>query len=101
MCGLTGRRRDAAIGSADLITEMASAGQHEHHHIREACDGTAGAIRIQRKFMGVRGVRQDGEFQSWLIQLEMGYLTGGSDLGYIPSAHRADVKRVREEVRLC
>ena len=31
-----------------------------------------------------------------LIGLGMRYLTGGSDVGYILSAGRADVKRIRE-----
>jgi len=46
--------------------------------------------------MGVGGVREDFEFQTWLIQLGMRYLTRGSDVGYIPSAGRADVTRLRE-----
>jgi hypothetical protein len=29
--------------------------------------------------MGVGGVRQDFEFQSWLLRLGVRYLTGGSD----------------------
>jgi hypothetical protein len=31
-----------------------------------------------------------------LLQIGMRYLTGGSDVGYILSAGRADVKRIRE-----
>jgi hypothetical protein len=31
------------------------------------------------KAMGVGGVRQDLEFQSWLLRLGVRYLTGGSD----------------------
>ena len=46
--------------------------------------------------MGVGGVREDLEFQTWLMQLGMRYRTGGSDVGYILSAGRADVKRLRE-----
>jgi len=41
-------------------------------------------------------VRQDFEFQSWLLKLGVRYLTGGSDVGYILSAGRADVKQLRE-----
>jgi hypothetical protein len=41
-------------------------------------------------------VRQDFEFQSWLIKLGMRYLTGGSDIAYILAAGRADVKQLRE-----
>ena len=51
--------------------------------------------RAHGKSMGVGGVREDFEFQTWLIQLGMRYLTGGSDVGYILSAGRADVKRLR------
>ena len=49
----------------------------------------------KRKWLGVGGVREDLEFQAWLIQLGMRYLTGGSDVGYILSAGRADVQRIR------
>src|SRR5256884_9361335 len=48
------------------------------------------------KAMGVGGVRQDFEFQSWLLRLGVRYLTGGPDVGYILSARRADVKQLRE-----
>ena len=44
--------------------------------------------------MGVGGVRHDFEFQSWLLRLGIRYLTGGSDIGYILSAGRADVKQL-------
>jgi 2-keto-3-deoxy-L-rhamnonate aldolase RhmA len=56
----------------------------------------ARAARSHGKSMGVGGVREDFEFQTWLIQLGMRYLTGGSDVGYILSAGRVDVKRLRE-----
>ena len=42
------------------------------------------------------GVRLDFEFQSWLIKLGMRYPTRGSDIAYILSAGRADVKQLRE-----
>ena len=41
--------------------------------------------------MGVDGVREDFGSQTWLLQVGMRYLTGGSDVGYILSAGRADV----------
>jgi hypothetical protein len=46
--------------------------------------------------MGVGGVREDLEFQTWLLHLGVRYLTGSSDTGYVLSAGRADVKRLRE-----
>jgi hypothetical protein len=49
--------------------------------------------------MGVGGVSEDLEFQTRLMQLGMRYLTGGSDVGYVLSAGRADARRLRE-VRL-
>ena len=54
------------------------------------------AAKGHGKAMGVGGVRQDFEFQSWLLRLGVRYLTGGSDVGYILSAGRADVKQLRE-----
>jgi hypothetical protein len=44
---------------------------------------------------GVGGVREDLEFQSWLFGIGVRYLTGGSDVGYILTAGRADVERLR------
>ena len=44
----------------------------------------------------VGGVREELEFWIWLLQIEMRYLTGGSDVGYIFGAGAADVKRLRE-----
>jgi hypothetical protein len=54
--------------------------------------GDAGPI----SWTGVGGVRQDFEFQSWLLWLGVRCLTGGSDVDYILSAGRADVKQLRE-----
>ena len=87
------------IGSSDLSTEMGIPGQYKHARMRQAYEATARAARAHGKSTGVGGVREDLEFQTWLVQLGMRYLTGGSDVGYILSAGRADVKRLRE-VRL-
>lgn len=84
------------IGSTDLSTEMGIPGQYQHPRMREAFEATAAAARAHGKWMGVGGVREDLEFQAWLVQLGMRYLTGGSDVGYILSAGRADVRRIRE-----
>jgi len=84
------------IGSSDLSTEMGIPGQYQHARMREAYGATAKAARSHGKSFGVGGVREDLEFQTWLLRLGMRYLTGGSDVGYILSAGRADVKRIRE-----
>jgi 2-keto-3-deoxy-L-rhamnonate aldolase RhmA len=79
----------------DLSTEMGIPGQYQHARMREAYETTAKAARSHEKSFGVGGVREDLEFQTWLLQIGMRYLTGGSDVGYILSAGRADVKRIR------
>jgi 4-hydroxy-2-oxoheptanedioate aldolase len=84
------------IGASDLSTEMGVPGQYKHERMRAAFEQVAGAARAHGKAMGVGGVRQDFEFQSWLLRLGVRYLTGGSDVGYILSAGRADVKQLRE-----
>jgi 2-keto-3-deoxy-L-rhamnonate aldolase RhmA len=84
------------IGASDLSTEMGIPGQYTHDRMKAAFDTVATAARGHGKAMGVGGVRQDFEFQSWLIKLGMRYLTGGSDIAYILSAGRADVKQLRE-----
>ena len=83
-------------GSSDLSTEMGIPGQYNHPRMRQAYETTARAARAHGKSIGVGGVREDFEFQTWLLQLGMRYLTGGSDVGYILSAGRADVRRLRE-----
>jgi 2-keto-3-deoxy-L-rhamnonate aldolase RhmA len=84
------------IGASDLSTEMGIPGQYTHERMRAAFETVAGAAKGHGKGMGVGGVRQDFEFQSWLLRLGVRYLTGGSDVGYILSAGRADVKQLRE-----
>ncbi|HVC54715.1 MAG TPA: aldolase/citrate lyase family protein [Stellaceae bacterium] len=84
------------IGASDLSTEMGIPGQYTHERMRAAFEAVGHAARGHGKAMGVGGVRQDFEFQSWLLKLGVRYLTGGSDVGYILSAGRADVKQLRE-----
>ena len=59
-------------------------------------EATANTARAHRKSMGVGAIREHFEFQIWLMQLGMSCLTGGSDVGYILTAGRADVRRQRE-----
>jgi len=84
------------IGASDLSTEMGIPGQYTHERMRAAFETVAGAARRHGKSFGVGGVRQDFQFQSWLVSIGMRYLTGGSDVGYILSAGRADVRQLRE-----
>lgn len=84
------------IGSTDLSTEMGIAGEYKHARMRAAFETVAAAAKKHGKSMGVGGVREDLEFQTWLLKIGVRYLTGGSDTGYILSAGRADVKRLRE-----
>ena len=64
---------------------------------------TANAIVIGERVQNIRCRQPEGsgssgklEFQSWPLRLGVRYLTGGSDVGYILSAGRADVKQLRE-----
>jgi 2-keto-3-deoxy-L-rhamnonate aldolase RhmA len=75
---------------------MGIAGDYKHARMREAFEKVAAAARKHGKSMGVGGVREDLEFQTWLLKIGVRYLTGGSDTGYVLSAGRADVKRLRE-----
>ena len=84
------------LGSTDVSTEMGIPGQYKHARMRVVYEATAKAARSHGKWMGVGGVREDLEFQAWLLQIGMQYLTGGSDVGYILSAGRSDVRRIRE-----
>ena len=84
------------IGASDLSTEMDIPGRYTHERMRAAFETVARAAKRHGKAMGVGGVRQDFEFQSWLLRLGVRYLTGGSDVGYILSAGRADVNQLRE-----
>ncbi len=83
------------IGSTDLSTEMGIPGEYAHDRMRAAFEATARAAKAHGKSFGVGGVRDDLDFQSWLLKLGMRYLTGGSDVGYILSAGRRDVAQLR------
>lgn len=83
------------IGSTDLSTEMGIPGDYKHDRMRAAYEATAAAAKKHGKAMGVGGVREDLAFQTWLVQLGVRYLTSGSDVGYILSAGRADVRQQR------
>ena len=84
------------IGSTDLSTEMGIPGDYRHPRMRAAFETIARAAKAHGKSMGVGGVRQDVEFQTWLLNLGVRYLTSGSDTLYILSGGRADVKQIRE-----
>lgn len=86
------------IGSTDLSTAMGVAGDYQHPRMRAAFERVAKAARSNGKSMGVGGVREDLEFQTWLLQLGVRYLTGGSDVGYILSAGRRDVRQLRDVI---
>ena len=86
------------IGASDLSTEMGIPGDYKHPRMRAAFETAARAAKAHGKSMGVGGVREDLEFQKYLLQLGMRYLTGGSDVGYILSAGRRDVRQLREVV---
>ncbi|HVB68399.1 MAG TPA: aldolase/citrate lyase family protein [Acetobacteraceae bacterium] len=83
------------IGSTDLSTEMGIPGEYKHDRMRAAYEATARAAQAHGKSFGVGGVREDTEFQAWLLRLGVRYLTGGSDVGYILSAGRRDVAAMR------
>ena len=75
---------------------MGIPGQYTHERMRAAFESDARVAKDHGKAMGVGGARQDFEFQSWLLRLGVRYLTGGSDVGYILSSGRAEVKQLRE-----
>jgi len=83
------------IGSTDLSTEMGIPGDYQQQRMREAFETVASAAKAHGKAMGVGGVRQDVQFQTWLLELGVRYLTSGSDTLYILSGGRADVMQIR------
>ena len=85
------------IGASDLSTEMGIPGQYSSERMRAAFEKVAGAARRHGKQMGVGGVRQDLRVPELAHQARhVRYLTGGSDIAYILSAGRADVKQLRD-----
>ena len=84
------------IGASDLSTEMGIPGNYKHERMKAAFETVAAAAKNHGKAMGVGGVREDLEFQAYLMKLGVRYLTCGSDTLYILSGGRADVKRIRE-----
>src|SRR5437879_3174155 len=59
------------IGASDLSTEMGIPGQYTHERMRAAFERVGKAARANGKSFGVGGVRQDFQFQSWLIGVGM------------------------------
>jgi 2-keto-3-deoxy-L-rhamnonate aldolase RhmA len=55
------------IGSTDLSTEMGIPGQYRHVRMREAYETTGKAAKSHEKSFAVGGVRDDLEFQTWLL----------------------------------
>jgi hypothetical protein len=66
--------------------------------MRAAFESVASAAKNHRKAMGVGGVHQDFEFQSWLLRLDVRYLTEGSDVGYTQHRPRRREAVARVEV---
>jgi 4-hydroxy-2-oxoheptanedioate aldolase len=56
------------VGASDLSTEMGIPGQYTHERMRAAFATVARAAKGHGKATGVGGVRQDFEFQSWLLR---------------------------------
>jgi hypothetical protein len=82
------RRPLKEAGSPDIPAAQAST-------IAPRAPGGRGPRRKTRQW-GSAAAYADFEFQSWQLRLGVRYLTGGSDVGYILSAGRADVKQLRE-----
>ncbi len=74
---------------------MGIAGDYKDERMRAAYETVAQAARTHGKSFGVGGVREDIEFQSWLLTLGVRYLTCGSDTGYVLSAGRHEVRELR------
>ena len=75
------------IGSTDLGTEMGIPGEYQHPRVR--------AAKAHGKAMGAGGVREDLEFQTWLPQRGVRWLTGRSDTGDILRAGRRGTRQLR------
>jgi 2-keto-3-deoxy-L-rhamnonate aldolase RhmA len=84
------------IGANDLANEMGIPGDFKNPRMREAFETVARATRKHGKSMGVGGVRNDVEYQKWLIGLGMRYLTGATDTGYVLAGGRADLAAIRK-----
>jgi 4-hydroxy-2-oxoheptanedioate aldolase len=84
------------IGSSDLSTEMGIPGQHNHPRMRQAYETTARAARAHGKWMGVGGGPGRPRIPDLASAARDALSHRGSDVGYILSAGRADVKRLRE-----
>jgi 2-keto-3-deoxy-L-rhamnonate aldolase RhmA len=84
------------IGANDLSVEMGLPGNYKHDTMRKAFEAVGQATRKHGKAFGVGGVRNDVEFQKWLLNLGMRYLTGASDTGYVLAGGRADLAEIRK-----
>ena len=94
--GITPIARVTSHDEHDATRILDCAGDYKHPRMRAAFETVAAAAKKHGKSMGVGGVREDLEFQTWPLSIGVRYLTGGSDTGYVLSSGRADVKRLRE-----
>ena len=83
------------IGSLDVSNLMGIPAAYRDPRMREVFQHVANACRKHGKAMGVGGARNDFELQKDLIQLGVRYLTAGSDVSYLMTAARAEVKSLR------
>ena len=85
------------IGASDLSTEMGIPGQYTHERMRAGVrDGRRGGARRTARRWASAACARISSSRAGCCELGVRYLTGGSDVGYILSAGRADVKQLRE-----
>src|SRR5205085_12545632 len=65
------------IGASDLSTEMGIPGQYTNERMKAAFETVATAAKADGKSLGVGGVRQDFQLQSWRISIGIRHLIGG------------------------
>lgn len=77
------------VGANDLCNSLGCPGQLDHPAIREAYEQVAAACRKFGKYLGVGGLNSRPELAKQMIALGAGYVSAGSDTGFLMGAGTA------------
>jgi 4-hydroxy-2-oxoheptanedioate aldolase len=84
------------IGSNDFLADCGLPGQYEHPRLREAYAKTIAARRKHGKHVGVGGLASRPDLAAEFVRMGAGYVSTGTDLGFLLAACAAKAKEVRD-----
>jgi len=83
------------VGANDLCNSLGVPGQFDHPSLREAYRHVAEVCRRRGKFLGVGGLNSRPDIAKEMIALGAGYISAGSDTGFLMNGAGAAAKAFR------